>query len=236
MITIRIADVNIGIDNCYEIAPLVEEWITDEAPDFTVRVEPEEMIKEDAGRNLKPEYLEFICAYRHIAERMPSYDAFVFHGVAMGMGGLAYIFTAPSGTGKTFHGKLWYYNFEGKAWFLNGDKPIIRRTPAGFTVCGTPWRGKERYGLNAELPVQGVCVLHRGPEISISPVEPQEILPWLARQTYIPRDPAQAAKTLELLDAFCAAVPAWSMICAKDTRCATLSYETMRPREGDRRP
>ena len=230
MIRIKLAGVPVGIDNQYEIAPRLEGWLTDETPAFTVRVAPEELAAEDEGRGFPPDYLEYICVYRHIAERLPDWDAFVFHGVAMGLEGLAYLFTAPSGTGKTFHGRLWYHNLDGKAWFLNGDKPILRRTETGFRVYGTPWRGKENYGVNADLPAQGICILRRGPEIAISPTPPEELVRFLSRQIYFPHDPERAAKLLDLLDALCTTVPAWTLICAKNARCARLSYETMRPK------
>lgn len=231
MITIQLAGVCIGIENQYEIAPRLEGWITDGTPDFTVRVAPEELAREDEGRGMPADYLEFICAYRHIAERMPDYDAFVFHGAAIVMDELAYLFTAPSGTGKTTHAQLWRYGFEGRAWFLNGDKPILRRTPEGFHVCGTPWRGKEGYGINAERPMQGLCLLSRGTENRIVPAKPEELVRFLARQIYIPRDPARAARLLELLDACCAAVPTWTMRCTLNARAAQTAYEAMRPKE-----
>ena len=182
MITIRLAGVNIGIENQYDIAPRLEGWITDGQADFTVRVTPQELIREDEGRGMAADYLEFICAYRHIAERMPDYGAFVFHGAAIVMDELAYLFTAPSGTGKTTHAQLWRYGLEGKAWFLNGDKPILRRTPDGFHVCGTPWRGKEEYGVNEERPLQGLCLLSRGSENRIVPARSEEMVRFMLKE------------------------------------------------------
>ena len=229
MIIIRLAGVKVGIDNRYDIAPRMEGWLASGEPDFTLRVFPEEMALEDAGRGLDPAYLEFICAYRHIAERMPDYDAFVFHGAAVVMEELAYLFTAPSGTGKTTHARLWHYGFEGRAWYLNGDKPILRRSEAGFTVCGTPWRGKEGYGVNAERPIQGICLLRRGEENRIAPAEPGELAGFLTRQIYLPRDPRRLEKALELLDACCGAVPIWSMSCTLNAKAAQMAWEAMRP-------
>ena len=229
MITIRLAGVNIGIENQYEIAPRLEGWITDGQADFTVRVTPQELIREDEGRGMAADYLEFICAYRHIAERMPDYGAFVFHGAAIVMDELAYLFTAPSGTGKTTHAQLWRYGLEGKAWFLNGDKPILRRTPDGFHVCGTPWRGKEEYGVNEERPLQGLCLLSRGSENRIVPARSEEMVRFLARQIYIPSDPDRAARLLDLLDACCSTIPIWTMTCTLNARAAHVAYEAMRP-------
>ena len=62
MITIRLAGVNVGIESNYDLSPRVAGWITDAAPDFTVTVDPHELKKEDRGRGLAPDYLDFICA------------------------------------------------------------------------------------------------------------------------------------------------------------------------------
>ena len=230
MMTLRLAGVNVGIENQYDFSASVREWRTEAVPDFTVRVSPEELEREDEGRGCPRAYLEFICAFRQIAERMPDYNAFVFHGASVVVNDLAYLFTAPSGTGKTTHVRLWRSELDLGAWILNGDKPILRKGPNGFMACGTPWRGKEGYGINAERPIQGICLLHRGEELAIAPAQPEEMIRFLFRQIYIPRDPVRADRLLTLLDECCRTVPVWSMRCTLDSRAARVSYEAMRPK------
>lgn len=227
MITIRLAGVNVGIDNQYDNAKRFRPWFTEGAPDFTVRVSPEELAEEDKG-GMSPEYLEFICAYRHIAERMPDYDAFVFHGAAVEMDGLAYLFTAPSGTGKTTHIRLWRNHFGRQVQFLNGDKPILRKTEQGFTACGTPWRGKENLGSNGERPLRGICMLRRGPVDEIAPAKPEELIRFLTRQIYFPQDPERLEKLLKLVDDCCRSVPIWSMSCTPTPNAAVTAYAAMK--------
>ena len=232
MITIRLAGVSIGIDNQYDIGPRLRGWITRDAPDFTVRVLPEELEREDPAHSMPPEYVEYICAYRHIAERLPDYGAFVFHGVAMEAEGRAYLFTAPSGTGKTTHARIWCASIHGKGVrILNGDKPILRRTPEGFVACGTPWRGKEGYGFNAEAPVQGICLLRRSETVSIRPAATEELVLFLARQIYLPRDPVQMDRLLSLLDECCRTVPTWALYCNREAEAAWTAYNAMKPQE-----
>ena len=229
MICISMAGLRIGIDNQYPLERLLAGWECQGPPDFTVRATEAELDREDRGRGLSRSYLESICVYRHIAEQLPDWGAFVIHGAAVARQGRAYLFTAPSGTGKTTHARLWHYGFEGRAWYLNGDKPILRRTEAGFTVCGTPWRGKEGYGVNAERPIQGICLLRRGEENRIAPAEPGELAGFLTRQIYLPRDSRRLEKALELLDACCGAVPIWSMSCTLNAKAAQMAWEAMRP-------
>lgn len=230
MITIRLAGVNVGIDNINDLTPRLEGWITDAAPDFTVNTLGVEMKAEDERRGLSQQYLEFICIYRHIAEQLPAWDAFVCHGAVVAMDGRAYLFAAPSGTGKTTHTQLWLRRFEGRAWILSGDKPILRRTPEGFLACGTPWRGKEEYGVNAELPLQGICVLSRGKENRIEPAKPADMFRFLSKQVYFPSDGARLERLLTLLDALCTQVPTWSLRCNMDPEAAEVAWEAMRPK------
>lgn len=64
----------------------------------------------------------------------------------------AYIFCAPSGTGKTTHISLWK-KFLGKdVGIINGDKPFLsfenENGQNRITVCGSPWAGKKLWQKN----------------------------------------------------------------------------------------
>lgn len=63
------------------------------------------------------------------------------HGTVVDHNGQAYMFTAPSGTGKTTHAKLWLDNLP-DAFIVNGDKPFIIAGDEQPKACGTPWAGK----------------------------------------------------------------------------------------------
>ena len=229
MITIQIAKLNVGIDNRYDIAPRLEGFLTDEAPDFTVRVTEADLRQERSfGEDLPEDYLEYICAYRHIAEALPAYDGFVMHGAAVVDGDRsAYLFTAPSGTGKTTHVRLWLRRFPGRVWVLNGDKPVIRRIDGRFFVCGTPWRGKEQFGRSAIRPFGGVCLLDRGRENSIAPLPAGQAMPRLMRQFLLPKQPEQLMRFLRLADECFSTTPIYAMACNRSPAAAVMSYEAM---------
>lgn len=235
MINILLAGIRVGIDNQYDLMPWLRGWLTRREPDFTIRVSPEELLREDDGQGFPPAYLEFICCYRHIAERLADFDAFVFHSAALAVDRRAYLFAAPSGTGKTTHAQSWLNRVPGVS-VLNGDKPILRRTPEAFIACGTPWQGKERFGSDSNFPIQGICLLQRGSEDRIRPAEPALAVPRLSRQVYFPRDPVRLEKTLSLMDACFRSVPLWSMACTLDPDSGLVSYEAMRPRARDGGP
>lgn len=83
-----------------------------------------------------------------MSEILIDHDAFLIHGAAIGLGNSAYLFCAPSGTGKTTHCKLWKDRAPG-FYFVNGDKPFIATDADGNQpmACGSPWAGKEKYYL-----------------------------------------------------------------------------------------
>jgi hypothetical protein len=110
MIVIKLAELPIGIDNRFSyMESYVSDYLTDEEPLFTVAVTDEDLEREAAAseREYSRGYLEFIAAYRKIAERIAEYDAVVFHGAVLSYRGRAYAFTARSGVGKTTHTRLW---------------------------------------------------------------------------------------------------------------------------------
>lgn len=229
MITITVAGLNIGIENQYDILPYLQDFVTDAAPDFTVHVTPEEIEKEGSIAPNTPAYLEFVCTNRKIAERLPEYHAFLFHGAAICKNDLCFVFTAPSGTGKTTHCKLWRSLYGETCEILNGDKPIIRRLGDNFYACGTPWRGKERFGGNQIKRIAGICLLNRGPENRIHPIEPGEALQFLMKQVYLPKEPAHLATQLALMDACFRTVPLYSLECTVSLEAARLAHDTMNP-------
>ena len=86
MITIKIAGLAIGINNKYDyVKNLAKDYLTDEPPLFTVEATEEE-IRKEAGMteyDFPDAYLESIVVYRNIADVLPSYYAFVFHGAIL---------------------------------------------------------------------------------------------------------------------------------------------------------
>ncbi len=170
---------------------------------------------------------ESICLYRAIAEKLPLFDRFVMHGAAVEVGGRAYLFTAPSGTGKTTHIKLWKRVFGEKVTVINGDKPILGLKDGNFFAFSTPWAGKEDLKTNISAPLGGICILTRGEINHIEKVAPGDYFSALMNQVYYPKDSAARLSTLDLLDKLSRAVPFYLLSCNISEEAAKLSFETM---------
>ena len=144
---LKIAELVAEIDSNYSSAKRrCVDYIVDapERVDIVAKTSPNEIAveKSKSAQDFSDEYCEFVCLYRSIAEKLPFFDGFVFHGAAVEVNGKAYVFTAPSGTGKSTHIKLWMDALGEKVRVINGDKPILRKKDGGFIVTLRRGRGK----------------------------------------------------------------------------------------------
>ena len=135
---------------------------------------------------------------RKIMGIIPSYNAILMHGLVIHDGDYAYMFTAPSGTGKTTRGRL-FIKKHSNCCILNGDKPIIRLEDKKVIACGSPWRGKEGYGLNLESPLKAIYLLERADKTEILPIKYGEAFDFLLQQAFISPEGNNINKTIEIL-------------------------------------
>lgn len=240
----RMADLNIEIDSIYKYVHLFcSDYRFAGLPTLTVHtaqndIEMERKLsaREDERSGRKqieyPDYyLESVAAYRQIAELLPAYDGFVFHGSAIAVARKGYIFTAKSGMGKSTHTGLWLRMLGRKARIVNDDKPIVRMKRGRAFVYGTPWSGAEQLNTNASVPLKAICVLERADRNTIREITKSEALPMLIQQAYRPSNPAMMENTLALLDRL--DVRLYRLGCNMDISAAELSYNTMSQAEGE---
>ena len=238
MCVYRFAGLTVQIESVFpSVHQLCKEYRVDGIPCFAVRTtaadiafEREKAAKEDRklGREIirwPDEYLETLAVYRKIAERLPEYDGFVFHGSAIAVDGQGCVFTAKSGTGKSTHARLWRQLLGDRAVMVNDDKPIIRMMNGAPFVCGDPWDGKHHLSHDMAAPLKAICILDRAAENSIRKISKAEALPLLIQQTYRPADPAALAKTLALLGRI--SVRFYHLSCNMELSAAEMSSEAI---------
>ena len=201
---LSLAGLNVEADTRFEFSDnLTRDYVTDsEKTDFSVSVTDEDIIHEAEASEVRYSkgYLESIALYRKIAEKLPYFDGIVFHGAVIAYKGEAYAFTARSGVGKTTHIRLWLERFGDKVHVLNGDKPILRVIDGVVYAAGTPWRGKEGYGIPEMLPLRAVAFISRSDEPRAKEITSSEALVRFASQIYVPNEPRAAALSLSVLN------------------------------------
>ena len=230
MFRIKLAGIPIGIDARYPyVSDLCHAYLTDQPPVFTVRATEEEL---QAQRAADPDshlwYCESLCLYRKICMRLPRYDAFLMHAAVVAVDGVAYVFAAPSGVGKTTHMKLWLEQFGSRAKVVNGDKPILRFIDGVLYACGSPWQGSENWGNNIMCPVMGICFLEQARDTSICPLVKEDVIRRLLPQVYRPRKQEDFDSVWLVLDRLVTTADFYLLKCNRDPEAARLSYLTMR--------
>lgn len=244
----KIADVLMDVSSQYEmLAEYCRDYmVEDSAEEVSERlvltmedIEKERTIAEKSGEPVStlgsqqnmpqysPQYLETLAALRKIADFMPEKDCFLMHGAVVAWKNQGYIFTAPSGTGKSTHLALWKKYLGDQAEVINGDKPILKVTEDEVWVYGTPWAGKEQWQVNKKVALKGICFLERGEKNSIQKIDSFSALPFLMRQVYFTDAPQSAGKTMELLDQMLKIVPLYKMKCDISKEAFECSFGAM---------
>lgn len=236
----KIADKVIEVSSIYEdVHEYCKDYAINEQSDFSVTITPEDIALEKQKSdseyayeglplpNFSDKLLEETAVYRKIAEIMPGYDTFVFHGSVIAVDGVGYLFTAKSGTGKSTHTRLWREYFGERAVMVNDDKPMLKVTGNGVFAYGTPYNGKHGLGTNISVPLKAICILTRGEENSIVRIDKSEAYPMLVQQVYRPQNSMQLMKTLDLVDTMAESVKLYKLVCNMEIEAAKIAFEGM---------
>lgn len=224
-----LSELKIQIEHTHDFLPLFcKKYMAEfDVPDIIAKTDEISVIKENELVPTAPiGVCESLCIYRDIAEQLPRFDRFVFHGAAIEYDGNAYLFTAPSGTGKTTHINLWRQYLGNKVDIINGDKPIIKAGEIP-TVYGTPWAGKEGYQRNASAALKAICILKQGKINNITRLDKRDAVNHLMRQVYLPQDPVSLSKTLALLGAIIETTPVYILECDISKEAFETSYNAL---------
>lgn len=138
-----------------------------------------------------------------------------------------YVFLGRSGTGKSTHSRLWLKNIE-DCELMNDDNPVLRITPEGVMVYGSPWSGKTPCYKNVVLPLGGIVRLMQAPQNEIKRLGGIE-----AYAALVPSASSMKWKR-ELADgqhrtfgSIIEKVPVYLLKCLPDNEAAFLCHETI---------
>lgn len=238
--TIKVAGVSVGVTAMFaSTRDYCRAYFTDEAPAFHVATCREDLefeqqkAREEAVlegfrfRDFPDPYLERTAIQRKIAEALFELDILVFHGSVVAVDGQGYLFTAKSGTGKSTHTRFWRETFGERAVMVNDDKPFLRIETDGILVCGSPWSGKHGLDTNVTVPLKAICIMERGSENVIRPIEAKEALMMLLQQSNRPLDRSRLMKYMDLIDGLANRTALWKMECNLDPKAAEVAFDAM---------
>ena len=227
MFQIEVAGLVIRIENRFDyVRNLCGDYIADldRPADITVSVSEEELRREAEKAPdsfFSDAYGESVIAYEKISNALPAFDAFIMHSSVVAVDGKAYCFAAESGIGKSTHTRYWKEKLGERVTVINGDKPIYRFQGTQLLACGTPWCGKENWQANMAAPLKALCLLERGDDNAVFPVNAFEILGELMRHFHLPGGgQVDISKLMELIDRMVTAVPVYRLRCRNDITAA----------------
>ena len=142
--------------------------------------------------------------------------------------GKAYLFSGPSGMGKSTHTRLWQSVYP-DAKVFNDDKPALRRLDGRWFAYGTPWCGKDGININMKVPLGGICFLRRGESNSIRRLSLLEAsVRVISQTTHRFKSEERLDLLLSHVDRLVQEIPVYELYCTPTIDAALLSSETMR--------
>ena len=209
-------------------------YLTDRESEYFIEITDADLIRQQElldqeadreglrRRKFTAPFLERTVIQEKIAEKLLETDTLLLHGSTVAVDGQAYLFTAPCGTGKSTHTRLWREQFGDRAVMVNDDKVFLQLRQDSVWAYGSPWTGKHGIGTNISVPLKGICFLQRGSENQIQKAIPEKWLPELIHQSFLPEQ-----RYSDLVLQLAQMIPLWEMSCTKDPQAATVAYEAM---------
>lgn len=233
---VEFAGIKIGVRAVY---PSLKRYCRDyiigsnSIPDHKIQMTKEDIQKEiekdedtEANGN-SVQYMETLAFLRKICDEVAEDQCFLMHGAVISWKEKAYMFTAPSGTGKSTHIALWRNYLGEKVTIINGDKPFLKVENNQIWAYGSPWAGKEGWQKNTSGRLSGICVLEQAKENQIRRLSAMEALPYLVNQIHFTEEAEKAGKLLDLLDQLLLQVPVYLLKCNISEEAVACSFEAL---------
>ena len=230
----RIADLVVSMDCGGRTAKQAEPYLTDPSltPDFSISVSKEEIAAARVHNpHLGDDEWEYILSATAFYRNLIHFNGYMLHASAVLYRARAYLFSAPSGTGKSTHTALWQKRFgPDNVRILNDDKPAIRRIGDTVYAFGTPWSGKYDISIPVGVPLAGICFLERAESNRIERLSSRDALTNLFSQTLrrLPDDDLDLLS--EELTVLLRTIPIWRLFCNIDEEAAVIAEEAMSPK------
>lgn len=199
-------------------------------PDITLRYDMDKMLELNPHIQSR-DMMEYMATGSLFARKLLNHGGFQLHASSVILKDRAYLFSAPSGTGKSTHTEKWVRLFGAR--YLNDDKPALRLTENGWVAYGTPWSGKHDLSRPEKAPLGAVAFLRRGQENRIERLTPQAATPYFISQLLREITADQMGCQLDLLNQLLEKVPVYLLTCRNDDEAAYRARNAMEVTDGN---
>ena len=224
----KIAELNVNVPEAGGLSPRCQEYLLDTVAEADITIDSKQYRADRYPCNTSVEIVAYMESAYQFYVKLLEFGGFYLHSSAVALNGRAFLFSAPSGTGKSTHTRLWKNLFK-KADIFNDDKPALRFVNGQWFAYGTPWSGKDGINQNLKVPLAGICFLKRGKQNQIRRMREDEAAIHLLGQTIRKELPIQSLdRLISHVEKLVAEIPVYELHCLPDADAARLSYETMR--------
>ncbi|HWP97016.1 MAG TPA: hypothetical protein VN426_09195 [Syntrophomonadaceae bacterium] len=156
------------------------------------------------------------------------YNGIVVHASSLAWDGKGIMFSAPSGTGKSTHVKLWQEHIGDEVQVVNDDTPAVRFVNGKPILFGTPWSGNGT-NCNMSVPLEAIVILEQADKNSIRRLSIPEALGSLMPRCFIPYfDQGFMNLAMNVFEKIVLSVPVYMLACRPDKEAVEMVYQWVR--------
>lgn len=146
---------------------------------------------------------------------------YAIHSASILYRGKIFVFSAPSGTGKSTHTNLWKELFGVPV--INGDLNLLAIDQNHAMVHGLPWCGTSEIYHTKSYPLGGIILLQQYQENEIVSLSPDEKALGILQRLISPAwNSSQLKQNLTFAEKLSSMVPVCRLRCTKDTKAAEV--------------
>lgn len=174
-------------------------------------------------------YTEFYALIGVTSRALLRHGKCLFHGVAFLWHGLAWLITAPSGTGKTTQLRLWKKLYGNELELINGDKPIMEcREDGSVWMYPSPWNGKENLYGTASGRLAGIIYLEQADHNEIERMDIRSsMLPIYQQFLYYGDYEDEIRAVGQMQNIVLQNIPIWKLCNLGDEASAVLMHDAL---------
>ena len=207
---------------------LLKDYLCNIEPLHVVNLPSEEEIEFECKMAKIDDYnkLENVAILRKISTiLLKEHSTVLLHSSAVSYNGKAYLFTAPSGTGKSTHVNNLKTVLGSKLEYINDDKPFVKIEDGSVTVYGSPWCGKHNLGSNVNRQLNSIIFLTRANENYVKLIDGNEALKPLLRQCFMLDNKDDLTTLLALISKLVNSVSFYILGCTKELDSAFVTIK-----------
>ena len=129
--------------------------------------------------------------------------------------GKGVIISAPSGTGKTTHARMW--RDTQRALIINGDRALCRKIDGKWTGFGMPWCGTSGEYINRSIQIDAIVVLEQAKENSVEKLDILQAFNHMMQNITAPTwEKKLLNKAMDCLEDMVNEIPVYKLKCTPD--------------------